>query len=240
MTAAPSSVARTRRQPTHLARVTRRISGSIVASVLVAGSWAAGYGARGSRPAIRDGIPPTACVVGEDDAVVRRARSPFSIRYDALRREEARSAAGAVGGGSGLPDALPVRGARLTSSFTPRRRHPVLRVVRPHWGVDLAAPAGTPVNASGDGVVLAAVRNPTYGLVVDVSHLDGAFITRYAHLSTIVVRAGQRVRRGEMVGRVGSTGLSAGDHLHYEVFVSGRRYDPALLFDEKEAAALLH
>lgn len=239
MTAASCVVVRAKLPSTQLARARRWISCAFVASVLVAGGWAAGYRARGPVPVIRDRIPAADRVVGADDGAVRRSRSAFSVRYDALRQEEARSAGGAVGGGSGFPNALPVRGARLTSSFTPRRRHPVLRVVRPHWGVDLAAPAGTPVNSSGDGVVLAAVRNPTYGLVVDVSHLDGAYITRYAHLSSIVVRTGQRVRRGEMVGRVGSTGLSAGDHLHYEVFVSGRRYDPALLFDANEAAALL-
>jgi murein DD-endopeptidase MepM/ murein hydrolase activator NlpD len=75
--------------------------------------------------------------------------------------------------------------------------------------------------------------------VVDVSHRGGAYITRYAHLSAVLVREGQRVHRGEAVGRVGSTGLSTGPHLHYEVFVHGRRRDPALLFEPGEAAGLL-
>jgi murein DD-endopeptidase MepM/ murein hydrolase activator NlpD len=105
--------------------------------------------------------------------------------------------------------------------------------------VDIAAPAGAPVAASADGTVLDVASSPSYGLVVDVSHRSGAYITRYAHLSAILVREGQAVRRGEAVGRVGSTGLSTGPHLHYEVFVHGRRRDPALLFEPGAAAGLL-
>lgn len=75
--------------------------------------------------------------------------------------------------------------------------------------------------------------------MVDVAHRGGEYITRHAHLSAVLVREGQQVRRGEAIGRVGSTGLSTGPHLHYEVFVRGRRRDPALLIDPGAAAGLM-
>ena len=166
------------------------------------------------------------------------AGSAFAARYEALRAGEARAADRADRLLASVPIAVPVRG-RLTSSYTPRRFHPILRRVRPHWGVDIAAPHGAPVGASADGTVIDVASNASYGLVVDVSHGGGEYITRYAHLAAVLVREGQRVRRGEPLGRVGSTGLSTGPHLHYEVFVHGRRRDPALLFDPGDAAGLL-
>ncbi|HEX2187240.1 MAG TPA: M23 family metallopeptidase, partial [Longimicrobiaceae bacterium] len=164
--------------------------------------------------------------------------SAFLQRYAALRETETRAADRAEAALASVPVALPVRG-RLTSSYTPRRFHPILKRVRPHWGVDIAAPAGSPVVASADGTVVGVAASASYGLVVDVAHRGGEFITRYAHLSAVLVREGQPVRRGEPLGRVGSTGLSTGPHLHYEVFVRGRRRDPALLFDPAVAAGLL-
>ncbi|WP_244973938.1 M23 family metallopeptidase [Longimicrobium terrae] len=137
-----------------------------------------------------------------------------------------------------IPTGIPVQG-RLTSSYTSRRVHPILRRVRPHWGVDIAAPLGTPVVAGGDGRVLGVATNPSYGLVADVSHRGGEYITRYAHLSAVMVRKGEAVKRGQPIGRVGSTGLSTGPHLHYEIFVHGRRRDPALLFEPDAALGLL-
>jgi len=161
------------------------------------------------------------------------------MRYEELRRAELRLANSADSVWATIPVALPVRGATLTSSFTPRRFHPILHRVRPHWGVDLAAASGTPVLASADGIVLEALWNASYGNVIDVSHAHGRYITRYAHLSVISVKVGDPVRRGQVIGRVGSTGLSSGPHLHFEVFVEGRRRDPALLFDPGAAAGLL-
>jgi murein DD-endopeptidase MepM/ murein hydrolase activator NlpD len=164
--------------------------------------------------------------------------SVFAQRYGELRDLELRVADAADAHLASLPLGVPVHG-RLTSSFTPRRFHPILRRVRPHWGIDIAAPYGSPVTAAGDGTVRGVVRNRSYGLVVDITHLDGEYITRYAHLSAVTVHEGQGVRRGDVIGRVGSTGLSTGPHLHYEVFVRGRRRDPALLLDPGAAAELL-
>jgi len=94
-----------------------------------------------------------------------------------------------------------------------------------HKGIDIVADAGTEITAPADGVVTRAGRNGGYGKAIDLSHGYG-YVTRYAHLSEILVRAGQRVRRGQMLGRVGSTGRSTGSHLHYEVFRDGRRVNP--------------
>ena len=166
------------------------------------------------------------------------AGAGFPERYRELRESELRTADAADAELRSVPLGSPLRG-RLSSSFTPRRYHPILRRVRPHWGIDIAAPQGTQVVAAGDGTVLDVARNRSYGLVVDVSHRGGEYITRHAHLSAVTVREGQRVRRGDVIGRVGSTGLSTGPHLHYEVFVRGRRRDPALLIDPGAAAGLL-
>lgn len=165
-------------------------------------------------------------------------RSAFADRYEALRTAELRRARRADSILAGVPSTVPVAGARLTGSFTATRFHPILRRVRPHWGVDLAAPEGTPVRAAARGAVIGAMRHPTYGLVVDVRH-GREYTTRYAHLSAILVNIGDDVVRGEAIGRVGSTGLTTGPQLHYELFVNGRRRDPVLLFDSHAADQLL-
>ena len=85
--------------------------------------------------------------------------------------------------------------------------------------------AGTPIHAPADGVISRATRVSDYGKTIDVSHGYG-YVTRYGHLSELLVRPGQRVKRGEVIGRVGSTGRSTGPHLHYEVFRDGRRVNP--------------
>ncbi|HXV77903.1 MAG TPA: M23 family metallopeptidase [Candidatus Polarisedimenticolaceae bacterium] len=94
-----------------------------------------------------------------------------------------------------------------------------------HRGVDIVTDAGAPIVATADGIVSRAVRAADYGKTVDLSHGFG-YVTRYGHMSEILVRPGQRVRRGDVIGRVGSTGRSTGPHLHYEVFRDGRRVNP--------------
>lgn len=101
-----------------------------------------------------------------------------------------------------------------------------------HHGVDIVASTGTPVIAPADGVVTRARRMQGYGKMVHLSHGYG-MATRYGHMSEILVRPGQRVRRGDVLGRVGSTGRSTGPHLHYEVFKAGRRVDPRKYLDDK-------
>ena len=123
---------------------------------------------------------------------------------------------------------MPLEFGRRTSGFTRRRYHPVLKTYRAHRGIDYGAPPGTPVRATGAGTVTRAGRWGGYGRVVEIRH-SGKFRTRYAHLRRIArgVRSGATVEQDEVIGYVGSSGLSTGPHLHYEFLVHGRRRDPA-------------
>ena len=118
----------------------------------------------------------------------------------------------------------PIDGARLSSSYG-MRRHPILGYSRMHSGVDFAAPTGTPIFAAGDGVVNYAGRKGGYGNYIQIRH-NGEFSTAYAHLSRMHVRNGERVKQGEVIGRVGSTGVSTGPHLHYEIVRNGKKVNP--------------
>ena len=114
---------------------------------------------------------------------------------------------------------------RFGSSFG-TRMHPILKVVRPHQGIDLTAPRGTNIYATADGEVLqAGYRAGGFGKKVLLDHGYG-YRTLYGHCDKILVEAGQQVKRGEVIARVGSTGLSKSPHLHYEVHVNGRPVDP--------------
>lgn len=120
----------------------------------------------------------------------------------------------------------PIDGAKLSSGFG-KRLHPILGYTAMHRGVDFAAPAGTPIYAAGDGVVAAAEFNGAYGKYVRIRH-SGAYATAYAHMSRFGKNAapGKRIRQGEIIGYVGSTGRSTGPHLHYEILVSGTQTNP--------------
>lgn len=118
---------------------------------------------------------------------------------------------------------MPVNG-RLTSGFGVRV-HPLLHFRRMHKGLDIAAPSGTPIRAAADGVVARAGRNGGYGNFVKLSHA-GSIATGYGHMSRIAVRPGQRVRQGAVIGYVGSTGISTGPHLHYELWKKGVPVNP--------------
>jgi murein DD-endopeptidase MepM/ murein hydrolase activator NlpD len=123
---------------------------------------------------------------------------------------------------------VPFSAARITSTYGVRR-HPVTGKVRMHHGVDLSADRGTPVVASGAGIVETASRNhPGYGNWVHIKHGDSGFETRYGHFQSIArgIRKGVRVEQGTVIGYVGSTGQTTGPHLHYEVFRDGNRLDP--------------
>ncbi len=116
---------------------------------------------------------------------------------------------------------------RVSSSFNPNRRHPVLKTVRPHRGVDYAAPRGTPIKAAGDGKVIFRGVKSGYGRVVILQH-GGNITTLYAHMSNFAAKArlGTRVRQGQTVGFVGKTGLVTGVHLHYEYRLNGVHRNP--------------
>ena len=121
----------------------------------------------------------------------------------------------------------PLDGAHITSGFG-MRQHPVLGFTRMHQGVDFAAPVGTPVVAASDGTVASVGPRNGYGRVVVLGH-PGGTETLYAHLSSFApgLAPGQQVRQGQMIGRVGASGLASGPHLHYEITQVGRQVNPA-------------
>ncbi len=123
----------------------------------------------------------------------------------------------------------PVNGARLSSRYG-KRRHPILGYTKVHRGLDFAAPRGTPVMAGGDGVVEMAKRNGAYGKYVRIRH-NSNYKTAYAHLNGYGrgIRRGKRVRQGQIIGYIGSTGRSTGPHLHYEILKGGRQINPLRL-----------
>ena len=133
------------------------------------------------------------------------------------------NADGVGGEGGAAAMARPVQG-RLTSGFG-SRFHPVLGSARFHKGVDLAAPSGTPIVAAADGRIVSAGWHGGYGRQVAIAH-GGGVQSSYSHMSRIAASAGEAVRRGQVIGYVGSTGLSTGPHLHYEVYKNGRPVNP--------------
>lgn len=133
-----------------------------------------------------------------------------------------------------MPAIMPVakNQCKIVSGFG-YRFHPILKYQRQHTGIDLSARQGVPIYATGDGVVQVAGRNSEgfggYGIVAVIDHGYG-FQTLYAHMNTCIVKKGQKVKRGEQIGTVGSTGMSSGPHLHYEVIVNGKKVDPVFYF----------
>lgn len=123
--------------------------------------------------------------------------------------------------------AAPVEFRRISSTFSRARLHPILRRYRAHTGIDYSAVSGTPVMAAGDGRVLSAGWAGGYGIVVEIQHRNDV-TTRYAHLRGLArgIRKGVRVKQGQPIGYVGSTGLSTAPHLHYEFRVNGAPKDP--------------
>ena len=120
----------------------------------------------------------------------------------------------------------PIDGARLSSGYG-KRRHPILGYTKMHQGVDFAAPIGTPVLAAGNGTIERLGRYSSYGNYIRIRHADG-YSTAYAHLNGYKrgLRAGSRVKQGDVIGYLGNTGRSTGPHLHYEILKNGRHVNP--------------
>ena len=114
---------------------------------------------------------------------------------------------------------------RVTSSFNPNRFHPIHKKRRPHNGVDFGAPTGTKIKAIGDGKVTFSGRNGGYGNHVKIDH-PGPYVSTYSHMNKIMVKRGETVRQGQVIGTVGATGTATGPHLHFEFLVNGVFKDP--------------
>ncbi|WP_373080204.1 peptidoglycan DD-metalloendopeptidase family protein [Zhongshania sp.] len=128
----------------------------------------------------------------------------------------------------------PLDFTRISSGFNPKRLHPVFKTVRPHRGVDYAAPRGTPVYAAGDGRVADAGYSKANGNYVFIKHGE-AYMTKYLHLHKRAVSKGNRVRQRETIGWVGSTGYATGPHLHYEFLLNGVHRNPATIVKQLPA-----
>ena len=117
--------------------------------------------------------------------------------------------------------------SRISSKFSFGRKHPVLNKIRAHKGVDYAAPTGTPIKATGDGVVVFAGKNGGFGRTIKLKH-GGAYSTVYAHLRNFAknIRKGKKVKQGQIIGYVGQSGLATGPHLHYEFQIHGTHRNP--------------
>jgi murein DD-endopeptidase MepM/ murein hydrolase activator NlpD len=153
------------------------------------------------------------------NALIRRANllaSSFEEAKDSLASHSQRLAA--------TPSIMPTQGW-LTSAFSSMREHPILHIARPHEGIDVTAPMGSPIEAPAAGVVTDAGWESGYGNTVTIDHGYG-IVTKFAHASKLLVKRGQRVQRGQRIALVGNTGLATGPHLHYEVHVNGRPVDP--------------
>jgi murein DD-endopeptidase MepM/ murein hydrolase activator NlpD len=164
-------------------------------------------------------------------------KKEFQAEADALQRESdqiaatlrSRPSTASDGGSPGVAPSggrlsSPIPGASIVSGFGPRV-HPIYGDVRVHTGVDFAASEGTPIHAAADGVIVSAGEYGGYGNATIIDH-GGGIATLYGHQSSIGVSEGQRVTRGQVIGRVGCTGACTGPHLHFEVRVNGTPVDP--------------
>lgn len=124
---------------------------------------------------------------------------------------------------------------RISSNFNPRRLHPVTKTVRPHRGIDYAAPTGTPIWSSGSGSVIASGYTATNGNYVVIQHGNGVQ-TKYLHLKKRLVKKGQKVKQKQTIGLLGATGLATGPHLHYEFLVNGVHRNPRTILNHMPKA----
>lgn len=150
--------------------------------------------------------------------------TPITLVIKTSRPSSGRFMPGANGSPSARPSGSPVRFASISSGFG-SRWHPVYGDVRFHAGIDMAAPSGTPVYATASGVILVAGPCGGYGQCVAIDHGSGV-VSIYGHLSKVAVLPGRQITSGQELGLVGSTGVSTGPHLHYEIRINGSPVNP--------------
>ncbi len=192
----------------------------------------AAFLAMGASPAVAQTEAASAQISGQVHKITEGAQSPlgkgdeeFSQLFASWKSlDRGDGIVSPAQSSMSIPSRMPLAQMMLTSGYG-MRNHPVLGVRRNHKGIDLAAPTGTPVYATADGIVGRAERFGSYGNYIQIEH-GGEMETRFAHLSGYAVSAGDRVRKGDLIGYVGTTGRSTGPHLHYEVRVAGEAVDP--------------
>lgn len=130
-----------------------------------------------------------------------------------------------------IPAIQPIDSRKLRGAISGfgYRMHPIYKIRKMHEGLDFAAPIGTKIYATGDGIVVAAGVERGYGNRIVINHGYG-YVTKYAHMSKFKVRAGERIKRGDMIGMVGNTGASTGPHCHYEIYKNGKTINPINFF----------
>lgn len=159
--------------------------------------------------------------MAQDEELSDNARSAaqFHALFQSWKKLDAMN-----NGAISIPSILPIANFTLSSSFGVRS-DPFAGSAAMHAGIDLASRSGTPIYATADGVVNRAEWFGGYGNMVEIDHGKG-IATRYGHMSRIAAREGSRIKRGDLIGYVGSTGRSTGNHLHYEVRIDGRAVNP--------------
>jgi murein DD-endopeptidase MepM/ murein hydrolase activator NlpD len=194
---------------------------AIGAALLVAGVAAGGAAAAGPDPAGTAALSTaSAAPVAAAGAVEAAADQQFRALFTQWKSGDQP----AVGSVVTIPSVQPVQQLSFTSNFG-IRSDPFQGTARMHAGVDIPGPSGTPIYATADGIVGRAERSGGYGNLVELEHGKG-IQTRYGHLSRILVAAGARVKRGQLIALMGSTGRSTGPHLHYEVRMDGHAVNP--------------
>ncbi len=127
-----------------------------------------------------------------------------------------------------IPAMVPTKGEYIGSRFGVRT-HPILKIRKMHTGIDFVVNTGAPVYSPGKGKIVYVGRNGGYGLELEIDHGFG-YRTRYAHLSKVLVKRGQKIMRGDVIAKTGNSGLSTGPHLHYEISHNGRKLNPSRFF----------
>lgn len=205
------------------------ISGLKAGRALVLGTMAVAMMAMAPAPALASASAAATAEIKapkrETAEIPTKADTKFQQLFASWKKSEIEKPAmkGAMGVAS-MPSRMPLENARFTSLYG-SRIHPVTGGRKNHDGIDLAAPTGTPIYATADGRVEMAQWYGGYGNFVEIDH-GGDVETRYGHMSRMNVSAGQAVKKGDLIGWVGSTGRSTGPHLHYEVRIAGNAVDP--------------
>ena len=218
--AALPKVSATKPLPAVVAAPLDRAAGRLAAEEAAAAAQLDARYKQAARELRKLGLSPQRLAVGGPFEPATKADPTFKALFNSWKRLDSLQ-----DGVIAVPSDVPVRNASFTSSFGVRS-DPFGRGAAMHAGIDLAGPVGTPIYATADGTISqAGWHNGGYGNLIRIDHGRG-IETRYAHLHSMTVRDGERVRRGQLIGRMGSTGRSTGSHLHYEVRIDGRAVNP--------------